>query len=173
MQHLTRVAVLAGIIPLCFAACAPALWDRWRPKLDVPATVVRVEPRESWSDTGVIVQAGELLFLTAIGEVTFVSHGDHRVGPDGDKPWVGVKVGKGGLVARIGPSGEPFDVGARSQPFKYPNIHSHRYHPPPPLVMPAAGRLFLGFKDFAPGNNQGAFEVSIRPAEPRPDRQTP
>src|SRR5947209_2861621 len=68
-----------------------------------------------------------------------------------------------GLVARIGPSGKPFDIGASTRPFKYSNIHSHRYHPPPPLPMPAAGRLFLGFKDFEPGNSQGPSRLRLGP----------
>ena len=162
-----RGMLLITTVGMYSVACAPALWDLWQPKLDVPATVVRVEPREQWTDTGLTVQAGELLFFTATGDVEFASRGHLRVGPDGADPWVGVKVDRGGLVGRVGASGEPFDIGARTTPFKHPNIHSHRYHPPPSLSMPSAGTLFLGFKDFEPGNNQGAFEVTIRPAEPR------
>ena len=50
----------------------------------------------------------------------------------------------GGLIGRVGTSA-PFPIGSNSQP----------------IVMPADGRLMLGVNDNEPGDNSGAFTVTV------------
>ena len=131
-----------------------------------PATVVaivRVEPDRPWMDTGLTVRKGDQLFFTATGEIHWAARGTAS-GPDGINGLVGWRVGPGGLVGRVGDRGKPFAIGDRTTPF--PDQHArppHRRHPPPPVKVPRDGKLFLGFRDFTSGDNQGSFEVTIRP----------
>jgi len=110
------------------------------------------------------VHKGEQLFFTATGEIHWAAT-DARSGPDGVGGVRGWHVGRGGLVGRVGAGGEPFDIGSRTAPF--PDKHPrppHHAHPPPPITAPGDGALFLGFERFLPGDNQGSYEVTIRPA---------
>lgn len=99
-----RRFILLTMVACASASCAPALWELWEPKREAPAATARIEPRVAWANTGYTVRAGELLFFGATGEIELDGL---RVGPDGAKPWIGVRVGRGGLIGRIGPAGEP------------------------------------------------------------------
>ncbi|MEP7309641.1 MAG: hypothetical protein ABJA98_29385 [Acidobacteriota bacterium] len=131
----------------------------------VLATVV-VRPNHPWTDTGLTVQRGEKLFMTTMGNVRWAASG-LTTDADGIDGLVGWRVGAGGLVGRVGDVDTPFAIGRRTTAF--PDQHArppHHPHPAPPIKMPRDGQLFLGFKGFAAGDNQGQFEVTIRRARP-------
>jgi hypothetical protein len=126
-----------------------------------PVVVVRMQPDRAWTDSGVTVQEGEELFFTAAGEVYWEAR-NAAAGPDGVKGYPGWSVGAGGLIGRVETS-KIFALGTRTQLFLAPNPRGRRhYYAPPPLRMPATGRLMLGFKDFKQGNNLGEFEITVR-----------
>lgn len=161
------VAILALIS--CGVTACSSLLGKWKPAAEPAPRAVVVESRRPWTDTGIDVNATQLLFFTATGEVRWAALGKvgTGVGPDGVGGDPGWRVGRGGLVGRVGPAGSVFDIGARTRPFpdKHPR-RPDRYYPAPPIRMPVSGRLYLGFKNYAAGDNHGAFEVTIRAAEP-------
>ena len=133
------------------------------PDLASALAIMRLEPNQPWTDTGLTVRKGERLFFTATGEIYWAASGT-TTGPDGLNGLVGWRVGRGGLVGRVGDAGKPVWIGGRTTPF--PDQHArppHHPHPPPPIKIPRDGALFLGFDGFTPGDNQGSFEVTIRP----------
>lgn len=141
------------------------LGSRLRPDLAAPAiSVIRIQPDRAWTDTGLVVQRGEQLFFTATGEV-FLAGRSKPAGPDGVKGYPGWNVGAGGLIGRVDGASKAFDIGARTQLFLSRFLRHHTYYPPPPIRMPADGRLLLGFKDFSLGANHGEFEITIRHAQ--------
>jgi hypothetical protein len=160
----------AVIIAGCLAGAAPAAAPRayqdrqsGRGIVELPATVI-VTPTSEWSDTGISVHKGDRLVFTATGDVYWQAR-SHAIGPDGDHGVPGWSVGPGGLRARVGSNGHPFDLGARTtalQPPKHARPPKAPYVPPP-VTMPADGSLFLGFKQFMDGANTGRFDVTIRP----------
>lgn len=142
---------------------------KWRPATEPAPLLVVVEPRRDWTDTGRDVTAGELIYFTATGEVSWSTLGGKAVagvGPDGVNGSPGWNVGRGGLVGRVGEAGKAFDIGARTTMFHRGGRPPRRPYAPPPIKMPASGRLYLGFKQYSAGNNRGAFEVAMRAAEP-------
>jgi len=109
---------------------------------------VTVEGTRGWTDTGITVRRGQRVSFNTTGKVAFRSGGD-AVGPDGnfseDKAGAPVPAaGVGALIGRVG-NGAPFAIGANSQA----------------LMMPAAGRLFLGINDANTSDNSGNFSVTI------------
>jgi hypothetical protein len=125
--------------------------------------MTRVLPNRPWTNTGLTVRKGERLFFTATGEIRWAASGA-TCGPDGIDALIGWRVGRGGLVGRVGEQGKPFAIGSRTTlfPDKHPRP-PHHPHPPPPITVPRDGELFLGFESFTPGDNLGSFEVTIRP----------
>jgi hypothetical protein len=108
---------------------------------------VRVEANRPWTDTGLVVRAGERISFNTTGTVTFGAN--MQAGPDGNKdmppnrnyPVPSMSVG--GLVGRVG-NGRPFPIGsARS------------------IDMPNDGRLFLGVNDDQLGDNSDGFDVQL------------
>lgn len=127
----------------------------------MPATVIHVVPDRPWTDTGLVVRKGDSIFFTATGEVIWATR-NARFGADGVKGSPGWRVGEGGLVGRVGDS-KTFDIGARVGLFADQHARPpHHPFPPPPLKMSRDGKLFLGFKAFMPGKNEGSFDVTIR-----------
>lgn len=165
-----RAALLAVVAATsCAVVACSSLNGKWKPSTELTPDVLLVEPRQEWMDTGMDVTAGQLLFFTATGEVRWASSAGLGVGlgPDGLDGSPGWRVGRGGLIGRVGDRGKPFDIGARTRPFPAKNERGlRRRYPPPPIKMPASGRLFLGFKGYRPGANHGAFEVTIKAAAP-------
>jgi hypothetical protein len=105
---------------------------------------VTVEATHPWIDSGLIVRKGERVSFAAIGTIQWGSKPDQVAGPEGHGAKPG-KLGKGGLIGRVGFTGKPFAIG---------NIRT-------PLTMPQSGKLFLGINDFIFGDNAGAFTVMI------------
>jgi hypothetical protein len=113
------------------------------------AEEVRVEANEPWTDTGLTVQAGDLVSFRASGRINFGQGGTATAGPDGNdterspaNPVSAMRVG--GLIGRVGNSA-PFPIGADIQPIR----------------MPADGPLMLGVNDQNLGDNGGFFSVAI------------
>lgn len=162
IAHVTAPASL--FIAVLFASGCSLMNPPVRePDLAAAVAITRVEPKCPWTDTGLSVYKGERLFFTATGEVRWAVNGTTS-GPDGMNGLVGWRVGRGGLVGRVGEAGRPFAIGGRTTLF--PDQHArppHHPYPPPPIKMPHDGKLFLGFESFMPGDNQGSFEVTIKP----------
>lgn len=161
-----RVMALASLVASIGAtgACVPGA--RLAPNTDVTLVAVRMRPDEPWTDTGLVVRRGDRLYVTARGEIFWDARGE-AAGPDGIKGYPGWSVGAGGLVGRVEGMARSFDVGARTEPFLLGGTRRPYYYSPPPIGMPRDGRLWLGFKHFTPGDNRGAFDVTIRPSRPR------
>lgn len=124
-----------------------------------PIATVEIDATQPWTDSGVIVRAGERLVFWATGEIRG-GRPDQTAGPDG-VGWSSFGVGTGGLLGRIG-NHKPFDVGARTHLF--PDMHARPPHipfSPPPLKIKHDGSLLLGFKNWKPGLYRGRFSVKI------------
>jgi hypothetical protein len=155
-SHRGRVAAGLAVLAAIASGCTPVL----PPRADAPPVVLKVDPASEWRDTGIAVHEGELLYVTATGEVTWETR-RATAGPDGvhgSPGWLRA----GGLVGRVSTSSKTFEIGARTQPFPDKNPRSRVTHPPPPIRMPATGTLVLGFKDYTPGANAGSFEVTVQ-----------
>lgn len=116
-----------------------------------PANGLSVPATEPWTDTGIDVQAGDLLSFHATGEVAFGSAPGQSASPDGNPalrrnsyPVPSMPVG--GLVGRVGRTA--FRIGSSTGAIR----------------MPASGRLLLGVNDDQRNDNSGAFDVVIRDA---------
>jgi hypothetical protein len=119
-----------------------------RAGIDVPANA-------AWIPSGVVVRRGEVLTLSATGQIQLSADAEDIAGPAGarsqrtaaDAPLPEVPVGA--LIAKIG-DGVPFPVGdAISQ------------------TMTAAGPLFFAVNDGRRADNAGAFRVTIERAPAR------
>lgn len=157
----TRRAVrtsLAAIAVVLGVACAQRIPPSPTPPASPALAQVTVEVGREWTDAGVIVRNGERLVFWATGEIRSASRPEPS-GPDGIEPSA-YRVGKGGLVGRIG-DGKPFDIGARTHLIWKGAYRSHRLVTPPPLEMKADGPLRLGVRDWKAGRYDGTFSVSI------------
>jgi hypothetical protein len=108
---------------------------------------VKVEGVTPWTDTGIVVRAGERIAFEASGTINILP--DATAGPDGQTnvrqgtyPLRGMAAG--GLIGRVGNS-RPFAIGSTRRA----------------IDMPAGGRLFLGVNDDNFSDNGGSFEVQI------------
>jgi len=111
--------------------------------------VVRVNPKQRWTDAGITVQAGDVLMFTAEGTIELSFNGNDGATPAGAKS--GRRAAEaplrqdpaGALIARIGDSG-PIFVGDRGS-----------------ITATASGRLYLGVNDDYLGDNTGEYRVAI------------
>jgi Ca2+-binding EF-hand superfamily protein len=111
--------------------------------------VVRVDPKQRWTDAGITVRAGDVLMFTAEGTTELSLNGNDSATPAGAKS--GRRAAEaplrqdpaGALIARIGESG-PIFVGDR-----------------PSITATASGRLYLGVNDDYLGDNTGEYRVAI------------
>jgi hypothetical protein len=143
------------------ANCDDPLPAKYRADPNGATVHVDVAPNTEWTETPLSVRRGERLLFVATGTVWWGASNTTTTadGYDGTPGW---HVGRGGLVGRVGADGKLFEIGAREGlfPDKHPRPPHHPY-PPPPIEMPRDGRLYLGFKEFTPGANAGAFAVGI------------
>lgn len=153
-------ATLEALFVVCSATMNCA-YPR-RPDLTRPPIVVQVLPDRPWTDTGITVREGDRIFFSATGDIYWARRGI-TAGADGINGSLGRAVESGGLIGRIGVAGKPFEIGARTGMFVNPRLHGpfHTY-PPQPIKIPKDGRLWLGLKEFVPGDNLGSFEVAVR-----------
>jgi hypothetical protein len=117
----------------------------------VPAGAIQVDANRAWTDTGVNVRKGDRVAFSTTGQVAIRQNtpANEMLGPDGSptENRAGAPVasiGVGALIGRVG-TGRPFAIGSNAQP----------------ITMPANGRLYLGVNDAGPGDNSGAFVVTI------------
>jgi hypothetical protein len=102
-----------------------------------------------WTTTGLIVARGDRIEFVATGEVMIAANAASSV--DGNPAATSrnsrypvSRASAGALIGRVG-SGDPFPIGANTQP----------------IVMPANGRLLLGINDDHFEDNSGAFTVTL------------
>lgn len=155
-----RLRVLGGAaIVLGSAACAVQV----PPAPAAPATPalaeVTVDVSREWTDSGVVVQKGDRLVFWATGQIHAVARPHEPAGPDGIGPSA-VRVGRGGLVGRIGDD-KPFDIGARTHLIWKGAPRAYRLVSPPPLEMKRDGTLHLGVRGWRPDLYDGSLLVSI------------
>jgi len=113
--------------------------------LSVPAT-------PTWTDTGIDVQPSEEVIVSASGTVVAANNQNPPLfvtpigieSPSLAKFSVIKEANHGGLIARVGISGQPFFVGSGSV-----------------FPVTTAGRLLLGVNDTATFNNAGLFTVRV------------
>src|SRR5262249_12299044 len=111
---------------------------------------VQVNAVQSWTDTGIDVNAGDKVMFRASGEVLIGRSVGQNATPDGNAAYRSPKYPDptspgGALIGRVGARGKPFGIGMQTQP----------------LAMPASGRLYLGVNDNELGDNSGAFTVVV------------
>ena len=121
----------------------------------IGTTHLDVSGRKEWTSTGITVQEGQRVTITATGEVKF-SHDDPPEGPNGGgKPcypnpaihrWTfpAPNLSCHSLLGRIGHDGTPFEIG-RSTTFR----------------ATASGLLYLGVNDNFFGDNSGSWTVVV------------
>jgi hypothetical protein len=127
----------------------PAGRGRGRGPWGDPQAQVRVEANRAWTDTGLVVNAGERISFNVDGTVTFGTGANMTAGPDGNKEmppnsrFAVPNMAVGGLIGRIS-NGRPFAIGSARN-----------------LDMPDGGRLFLGVNDDHFQDNSDGFNVEI------------
>ncbi len=119
---------------------------------------VQVTGQESWSDTGIDVQAGEHVLVTATGKLRYADAKDDN-GPDGlprgFKDLLRVlpfnEAGRGSLLGLIGEKdvARPFVIGARRD-----------------VVAPVSGRLSVGINQTGDDAGDGTYVVRIEVYSP-------
>ena len=111
-----------------------------------PARAIAVSARQTWVDTRIDLRAGDLLHVTAIGQIMWAP-GAAPTDPNGTGSTSNAPVpgaGAGALIGRIGDT-QAFLVGT--------NLDGHRAN--------TAGRLFLMVNDDVLTDNQGNFRATI------------
>lgn len=114
---------------------------------------VQLTGDESWIDTGIDVQAGEHVLITATGKLRYIDAKDDN-GPEGlsrgFKDLLRVlpfnEAGRGALIGRIGDEGtsQPFPIGARRD-----------------VLAPISGRLSVGINQTTNDTGDGNYTVRI------------
>ncbi len=114
--------------------------------------VLTLAANVQWLDTGITVRQGDLVTITASGEITLSADPNDKANPNGAasgrRPTPQAPLPQtpaGALIGRIG-TGRPFGIGQG----------------PANLTMPGSGRLFLGINDDTVSDNSGQYEVHIR-----------
>ena len=112
MRH-RSIAALG--MALTFAVLAPCDGLGQAAPPDTPAAKVTVDAAHPWIDTGLNVSKGERLSFTAVGTIQWGSQPGQVAGPEGHDARAG-KLGKGGLIGRVGMTGKPFAIGNTKTP---------------------------------------------------------
>jgi hypothetical protein len=113
---------------------------------------IAVRSSEEWTDTGLTVEAGDMLRFRADGTIRLTAGRGDMATPGGaksgrqaaDAPLPDVPAGA--LIARVGNS-PPMLIGDQTRAVR----------------MPASGRLFLGVNDDHHADNSGVFRVTVMP----------
>lgn len=113
------------------------------------SNLVYVDGDQRWTDTGIDVQAGQIIAVDAQGSVQLSADRNDTATPAGSRtgrkaPEAPVREGPaGGLIARVG-NGAPTFLGARGT-----------------MRAPISGRLYLSVNDDYLGDNSGDFRVNV------------
>jgi Ca2+-binding EF-hand superfamily protein len=110
---------------------------------------VHVNAQQRWTDTGIVLRAGDIVMLNASGQIRMSSDPDDTATPAGsrrgrqapDAPILNQLAG--GLIGKIGDY-PPMFIGDRT-----------------PVTAPVSGRLYLGVNDDHLPDNQGEFVVTV------------
>jgi hypothetical protein len=113
---------------------------------------VSVSSQQAWTDTGLVVQKGDDVSVTAAGTVyPAVPNRSLLNGPSGlaNRPDLVSRsvlptANHASLIGRVGDNGTPFNVGASTR-----------------FTASVPGRLFLGINDIGLENNDGAFQARV------------
>lgn len=131
--------------------------------VDPAVKQITVDGKQSWVDTGLDVQPGDMVKIEASGSLKY-SDAAQSTGPEGlARGWKDLirvlpvnDAGRGALIGRIGSEGSarPFFIGERRE-----------------SRMPVAGRLFVGLNS---GNStaEGEFKVTIQVTSRSKDTET-
>ncbi len=144
------IAAALGVVSVCWAGSALALPGATT--ANATSLNVTVSGSPQWVDTGMDVQAGDKLHITATGTVTMGNNtgitaaGVARGWVDTLRALMVPSAGRGALVGRIGNSdaATPFFIGADGT-----------------LQAPIAGRLYLGINQDSMQAPDGKYEVHI------------
>ncbi len=110
---------------------------------------VSVAARDGWTDTGIMVRAGQTIYIQATGRVRWGPSrqdgpGGERNSPRNDARPMPSRPG-GALIARVGEDEDYVFVG----------------DDPGPIRVRQGGRLYLGINDDYLQDNSGAFRVTV------------
>jgi hypothetical protein len=147
---LTRAEVLGTPGATDSDASVDQTWGRAqrRGAVATSGSIVRVDPRERWNDTGIDVAAGDRIFLDAEGSIQMSEGGPDAATPAGSSRMAAnallPRQPAGVLIGRIGESA-PLVVGAQRTIAR----------------APVSGRLYLGVNDDHLADNSGEYRVSI------------
>src|SRR5712692_5965925 len=113
---------------------------------------LEVPGNQPWTDTGVDLQAGQTVTITATGKLSYME--GNAPGPEGlDRSWMDLlralpvnSAGRGALIGRVGSdeAAQPFLVGPKLQ-----------------TPVRAVGRLYLGINGPSGDSAEGSFHVTI------------
>lgn len=114
---------------------------------------IDISGKDGWKDTGIDVQAGDLVKFEATGKLKYADAREEN-GPDGlSRGWLDLirslplnEFGRGALIGRVGESqaSRPFYIGERRE-----------------SRMPIAGRLFIGTNRDSRSSAEGSFKVKV------------
>jgi hypothetical protein len=110
---------------------------------------VTVQAANAWTDTGVTVRTGQMIYLSATGRVRWgPGRQDGPAGESGSprndaRPMPGRAAAA--LIGRIGESADYFFIGNNAEGIR----------------MRSSGRLYLGINDDMLGDNSGSFRVTV------------
>jgi hypothetical protein len=112
-------------------------------------TTIAVRGALPWTDSGLTVRRGQSVRFEVLGEVFYTrTAGTGPAGagaPNANASYPLPSLPVGALIAKIGPNGEPFAIGATTDAIR----------------MPATGRLMLGINDDDFDDNSGSFRVVV------------
>jgi hypothetical protein len=149
----TRILLLATtLLAFCPTETQAFMWPGSSVGADTKSAKVTVNGGQQWVDTGMDVQSGDKLHITAKGALSMGNNSG--ITADGaQRGWVDTlralmvpSAGRGALVGRIGnsPAATPFYVGADGT-----------------VQAPTAGRLYLGINSDSSETPNGSYEVHI------------
>jgi len=149
--------VLLGIFGLALIVVGLEPWQSWSPGSDDgdKRSVVAVPATQPWTDTSIVVEAGEEFSITADGEIRDDKDNNPQrtFGPNGvpdtenQHPGDPFKVegfNHAALVGRIGEAGDVFEVGAELT-----------------CKASSSGPLFLSINDGLFTDNDGEYKATI------------
>jgi hypothetical protein len=110
---------------------------------------VSVSARQPWTDPGIDVRAGQVVYFSATGRVRWGPGRQDGAAGEGNSPYNPTRPIPGrpaaGLIGRVGESNDYFFIGDDQGPIR----------------MRSSGRLFLGLNDDVLDDNSGSLRVTI------------